>query len=167
MIGGSRAAIIGGHVYDIGLIQEAGSTRELCRLEDFASDILVLKLNSHTTIQKIIDLKTNYVGDDAVTCVSLYMERLSAYAVNAKDVPWDERLIYYWTTTMWLTIFDKSAKTFFSNQINMVTESIVMTFLFIRSYVKNTSQFFLLLLCCNTCNGLGPCSPSGLVCETP
>ena len=146
MIGGSRAAIIGGHVYDIGLIQEAGSTRELCRLEYFASDILVIKLNSHTTIQKIIYLKTNYVCDDAVTCVSLYMARLSTYAVKAKDVPWDERLIYYWTTTMWLTIFDKSAKNVFSNQINMVTESIVMTFLFIRYYVKSTSKMF--YFCC-------------------
>ena len=71
MIGGSCAAIIGVYVYDIGLLQEAVVTRELWRTEYFVSVLLVLKLNSHTTIQKIIDFKTNDVGDSAVICVYL------------------------------------------------------------------------------------------------
>ena len=79
----------------------------------------------------------NDVGDAAATCVYLYMERLRAYAVNAKDVPWDERLIYHCTTTMWFTIFDKSSKTFRTNKKNMVTESVVMEFLFPRYDVQN------------------------------
>ena len=63
----------------------------------------------------------NDVGDAAATCVYLYMERLRAYAVNAKDVPWDDCLIYHWTTTLRFTSFDKSAKIFRTNQRNMVT----------------------------------------------
>ena len=78
MICGSCAATLGGYMYTIGLLQSSGMTRELWRPEDFAYDLLVLKLNSHTTIQKIISMKMNDVGDAAVTCVSLYMARLSA-----------------------------------------------------------------------------------------
>ena len=58
------------------------------------------KHNSHTTIHNIITVKMNDVGNAAVTCVYLYMAILRAYAVNAKDVPWDERLIYHFTTTL-------------------------------------------------------------------
>ena len=67
MICGSCTAILGGYVYGIGLLQASGVTRELWQPEDFASDLLVLKLNSHTTIKKIISVKTNSVGDAAVT----------------------------------------------------------------------------------------------------
>ena len=101
MIRGSCTAILGGYVYDIGLLQSAGVTRELWRPEDFASNLLVIKLNSYTTIQKIIAVKINYGGDAAVTCVSLYMAILRAYAVNAKDIPWDERLVYHLTNILW------------------------------------------------------------------
>ena len=54
-----------------------------------------------------------------------------------KDVLWDERLIYHWTTTLWFNFFDKSAKEFCTNQRNMATESIVINFLFPRSDVQN------------------------------
>ena len=87
-------------------------TRELWRLEDFASNLLFIKLNSHTTIQNIIAVKTNDVGDADVIYVSLYMARICSYDINAKDVPWDERLIFHWTNTLWFTIFDKSSKPF-------------------------------------------------------
>ena len=46
-------------------------------------------------------MKINYGGDAAVTCVSLYMAILRAYAVNAKDIPWDERLVYHLTNILW------------------------------------------------------------------
>ena len=72
-----------------------------------------------------------------MTCVSLYIERLPAYAVNSKDVPLDEILIYHLTTALWFTSFDNSAKTCCTNQRNMVTESIAMEFLFPRSDVQN------------------------------
>ena len=50
MIGGSCAAIIGEYLYVIGLLQAAGVTRELWIPEDFASDLIFLKINSHSTI---------------------------------------------------------------------------------------------------------------------
>ena len=137
MIGGSCTAIIGGYLYDIGLLQAAEVTRELWQPEDFSSDLLILKLDIHTTFHKIVDVKTNDVGDSAVTFLSLYMAILRTYAFNAKDVPWDERLIYHWTTTMWFTSFYKSDKTFCTNQRNIVTESIAMAFLFPRSGLQN------------------------------
>ena len=82
-------------------------------------------------------MKTNNVGDYDVTCVSLHMARIRDYAINAKYVSCDERLIYHWTTTLWFTSFDKSDKTFCTNHRNMVTESIAMDFLFPRYDVKN------------------------------
>ena len=82
-------------------------------------------------------MKTNNVGDAAVTCVSLYISRLCAYTANTKDIPWDERLIYHRTTTLCFTRFDNYYKTFCTNQRNMVTESIAIAFLFPRSDVQN------------------------------
>ena len=82
-------------------------------------------------------MKTNDVVDAAVTFVSLYMTRLRAYAVNMKDVPWGDHLIYHWTNSLWFTSFDKSAKTFCTNQSNLVIDSIVVAFLFPISYVQN------------------------------
>ena len=100
MIGGSCAAILGGCVYDIRLLQADGVTRELWKTEDFASYLLVLKLNSHTTIKNIISVKKNDVGDSAVTCVCFYMKVLLAYSVSKKYVPWDECLVYHCTNTL-------------------------------------------------------------------
>ena len=65
------------------------------------------------------------------------MARLVSYDFNAKDVPWDDRLIYHWTTTLQFTSLDKSAKTFRTNQRNMVTYSIEMAFLFPIYYAQN------------------------------
>ena len=136
MIGGSCTEIIGGYVYGIGLIKVAVVTRELWRPEELAFGLIFLKLNSHTMIQKIISVKNN-IGDVAVTCVSLYMARICAYAFNVKDLPWYERFIYHCKTTLWFTSFDKSAKTFLTNQISIVIESIAMAFLFPISDVQN------------------------------
>ena len=137
MIGGSCAAIIGGYVYGIWILQSVGVTRELWQPEDFLYYLLVLKLNSHTTIQKIIAVEMNDVGDAAVTHVSFYMARIHAYDVNVKYLPWGEHLIYHWTTTLWFTSFYKPAKTVCTNQRNMVTESIEVAFLFPISDVQN------------------------------
>ena len=57
IIGGSCTEILGGCLYGIGLLQAAGVTRELWRPEDFVSNLIFLKINSHTTIQKIIAVK--------------------------------------------------------------------------------------------------------------
>ena len=50
IIGGSCAAIIGEYVHDIGLLNASGATREFWRPEDFVSDLIFLKQNSHTNI---------------------------------------------------------------------------------------------------------------------
>ena len=50
MIGGPCAVILGVYVYAIGILQASGVTRELWQTEDFVSDLLILKFNSHTTI---------------------------------------------------------------------------------------------------------------------
>ena len=63
MIGGSCTAIIGGYLYDIGILQAAGVIRELWQPEYFSSDLLIIKLDSHTTFHNIIDVKTNDVSE--------------------------------------------------------------------------------------------------------
>ena len=72
-----------------------------------------------------------------MTCVSLYMASLCAYYINTKYVPWDESLIYHWTTTLWFIRFDKYAKTIRKKQRSTVTDSIAMDFLFPRYDVQN------------------------------
>ena len=83
-------------------------------------------------------MKIKDAGDASVTCIYLYTEILLAYSVNKKYVPWDECLVYHWTSTLWFNVFDKSDKTFCTNQSNMVTDSIAMDFLFPRYDVQNT-----------------------------
>ena len=62
--------------------------------EDFAPDLLVLKLLSHRTIEKLGHLGDGDGGDVDVVCVTLYFTRLCLYAVNYKEVLWAEGTIY-------------------------------------------------------------------------
>ncbi len=93
LIGGSSPALIGAYVFDPALIGLAKVNQKLGRVEDFASDAVLLKLASVDTIQKLHNLALKDrincdIGNHAVTVISLLYLRLWAYAVNSRMVPW-------------------------------------------------------------------------------
>jgi hypothetical protein len=81
LIGGSSLASIGAYVFDPALIHLAKVNQKLWRVEDFASDAVLLKLASIDTIQKLHNLALQDrmncdVGNHAVTVISLLFLRL-------------------------------------------------------------------------------------------
>ena len=60
-----------GYLFDTGLFHLAGLSHKLWYPEDFVSDILVLKLVSHRTINKLVHLGDGDGLDVAVVCATL------------------------------------------------------------------------------------------------
>lgn len=149
LFGGSSAAVIGHSVVDPELLRLAKVNQKLWRVDDFASDALLLRLASVDTIQKLVALgstdKLNCdVGNHAVTIVSLVFLRLRAYSVNATGLPWRDRAIYSWMSMIWFTCFHTSGSTMMANKRNMVLETVGLLFLVARADVhhprRNTSE---------------------------
>ena len=149
LVGGSSPASIGGHVFDPALLRIAKVSQKLWRVEDFASDAVLLKLASADTIKKLTDLSARDnlncdVGNHAVTVLSLVFLRLRVYAVNARSLPWRERALYTWLTMIWFTSFHTSGSTMMTNKRNMLLETFGVLFLVTRDDVfqsrRNTSE---------------------------
>ncbi len=95
LIGGSSPVSIGAYIFDPMLIRLAKVSQKLWRVEDFASDALLLKLASADTIQKmhnhaLQDRMNCDVGNHAVTVILLLFLRLRAFAVNSRMLPWHD-----------------------------------------------------------------------------
>ncbi len=120
LIGGSSPASIGAYVFDPALIRLAKVNQKLWRVQDFASNAVVLKLASVDTIQKLHNLALQDrincdVGNHAVTVILLLFMRLRAYAVNSRMVPWHDRAVYSWVTSVWFTSFHTNGSTMMAN----------------------------------------------------
>jgi hypothetical protein len=136
MIGGSCAAVLGMFCFDPWSLKIAGVAQELIRIDDFASDAVVLRLASANTITKVVDLDCNDVGNLALTVVSLLFMRMRVYATNAIEVPWKERAAYSWSSLLWFTSFHHSGgTTMLPNKQNMLLESVGLVFLVPRNDV--------------------------------
>ena len=84
IIGGNSIATIGNHCVDSGLLLVADVPEELWRVSDFASDLRVLRLASHATIQKVLSLTQEDPDSIITTCYTLYFMRCHLFGVNAK-----------------------------------------------------------------------------------
>jgi hypothetical protein len=70
---GTVPAVFGNHVFDVMLLKMSGISKELVRVEDYASDALVLKLASDKVVRKLLDIDTADNGNKMVSKVSLTM----------------------------------------------------------------------------------------------
>ena len=136
LIGGSSAATIGSFVFDPWLLKEAGVAKELIRVEDYASDVCVLRLASASTVKKIIDLDSKDTGNVSVTILSLMFMRMRSYAVNSRTATWDERATMSYAALLWFTSFHTSGSTMMANKRNMILETVGVLFLVTRSDVS-------------------------------
>ena len=68
LVGGSSGAgaAIGNNCFDVMLLKQAGVAKELIRVDDYASDTIVLRLASLNTIEKLTKLETNDTGNKMV-----------------------------------------------------------------------------------------------------
>ena len=60
----------------------SGAAKYLIRVEDFASDAMVLRLASDSTARKLIFLDSSDSGNKVVTVVSLVFLGVISFAIN-------------------------------------------------------------------------------------
>ncbi|KAL7427142.1 hypothetical protein ACHAXM_000726 [Skeletonema potamos] len=146
ILGGSSAASIGNYVFDPNLLVQAGVATELYRINDYASDAIVLRLASHPTLQKLNQLSTPYRWNVSVVAISLTMIRCRLYAVNSRDTEWKVRAALSYMSTLWFTSFHNhravgsTTLTMLPNKRNMLLETIANLFLFSRSDVSDSRR---------------------------
>ena len=138
LIGGSSSTVLGSYVFDPWYLKLAGINQKLWRIDDFASDAVVLSLASVKTIQALQSYTeaegVKYdIGNYAVTVVSLVFLRLRAYAVNANGLRWRDRALYSFITFLWFSSIQCS--TMLANKRNLLLETFGVMFLVSRSDV--------------------------------
>ena len=75
-----------------------------------------------------------------VTCESLFFIRERLYGVNEKCVRYEEIFVYEWSSMLWSTSFNKYDIKMWTNQINIVMETIGVCFLACRKDVSKPRQ---------------------------
>ena len=118
------------------LLNMAGVSKELIRVEDFASDSVVLRLASTSTTKKLVSLDTADIGNLTVTLISIFFIILQPFAINSLTALWKERSSYIWASILWFTSFQKYISTMLFNTISMVLETVATIFLVTRKDVK-------------------------------
>jgi len=105
VVTGTSPSFIESFVLDPGHLKMAGVAQELYRIEDWASDTVVLCLCSPLTVAKLINAGFDDVGNLSVLVVTLMFIRLCNYSVNASDLNWKDRCMYQWCSLLWFTSF--------------------------------------------------------------
>ena len=102
---GSSPSSLGSFVLDPWHLKQAGVAREIYAVQDWASDTVVTRLCSASTVLKLLSKDYKDVGNLAVLVVSLTFFRLRNYSVNARDLNWKDRCMYQWCTLLWFTSY--------------------------------------------------------------
>ena len=144
--GGTVGRSIGRYVLDADLLRLAGVSMDLWRPNDFASDLLVLKLVSVKTIEKLEEIDDPFgstsCGDKGVLSLTLFFIRLHLHAVNGLGVPARHRAVYLWCSMIWLTSISGASE---------ITK---------RNVVSEVIPFFFLVLCSDFAKPRGGTSES-------
>jgi hypothetical protein len=109
--------------------------QKLWRIDDYASDAVVLLLACVKTIQALDSytkreaIKYN-VDNHAVTVVLLVFLQLRAYAVNATALRWRDRALFSFITLLLFSSFQCSMM--IANKCNMLLETVGIMYLVTR-----------------------------------
>ena len=126
IIGASCAAIMGSYVLDPWLLDMDGVSNELWRIQDYASDLLVLHIDSTRTIKKLVNLYCNDHGKNVVTWASLLFMRARLYGVNEKYFRYGEIFMCAWSSMLQLKSFNKYTITIWTNKIDTFIKKIFL-----------------------------------------
>ena len=110
---GSEVVTGGNAIFDVGLLRLAGVPVDLYRVSDYASDVLVLKLCSSDTINKLFNLLITEKEDPlniAFMAISLYFLRTFLCAYNSENINSEARVTMIWSVLMWFTSLDGVSK---------------------------------------------------------
>ena len=108
------------------------------RIDDFTSDLVVLRFALLSTVTQLNVLDSCGVGDKVALAVILSLTRLQLFGINSIFLNYKERIVYSWATIVWFTSFDKKCGAItITNKRNMVLEIIGMCFLTPRSDVTH------------------------------
>jgi hypothetical protein len=134
-IGGSSVATIGAHVIDADLLRVAGVALRQFRIEDFASDLLVLELASVETVTAIMKLEGSEDGATmAAISLMLMFLRINLYGVNSKTLGREVRVTFIWSSMLFFTSMKGVSMI---TKRNIVSASIGLVFLILRSDVEH------------------------------
>ena len=98
---GSNIVTGGDAAFDVSILQLAGVSSELYRVDDYASDVVVLKLCSSDTIFKLLKLIEMGAEDPmniAFMATSLYFLRTFICAFNNHGIGSEARITMLWTS---------------------------------------------------------------------
>mmetsp|Transcript_29457 Transcript_29457/g.28330 ORF Transcript_29457/g.28330 Transcript_29457/m.28330 type:complete len:181 (+) Transcript_29457:1694-2236(+) len=97
IIGRNNSKTIGMYVIDGGLLKKIPLEQELIRPKDFASDLLVLRLDSVKTVKYILTLECPDQHSQVILSLSLMFMRSHLFAVNSRGaLTAKERISMLW-----------------------------------------------------------------------
>ena len=108
LVWGSNIVTGGDVAFDVAILRLAGvsSASELYRVEDYTSDVIVLKLYSSDTIfrqLKLIEIGVEDPLNIAFMAMSLYFLRTFVCVFNGDELSSEARITMLWSSLMWFT----------------------------------------------------------------
>jgi len=101
-IGGNAVKTIGTELIDTGMLKKVLPLK-LYRVKDFASDLLVLQLNSAESASKVLDLDNQDSTTQMTLALTLFFMRVHLFAVNCKGkLTATERVTMLWSSLIFL-----------------------------------------------------------------
>ena len=110
---GSDIVTGGKAVFDVGILRLAGVSVDLYQVNDYASDVLALKLCSSDTIKKLMNLVVTSKEDPlniAFITITLYFLRTFLCAYNGVDITSEGRVTMMWSATIWFSLLEGVSK---------------------------------------------------------
>jgi hypothetical protein len=102
---------IGDSYFDVGLLQLANVSTNLYRVDDFASDAVVLRLCSVDTVRKLISDTYEDRASVIATAMSLLFLRLFVVTCSSSDIPKPQAIAIIWSCMLYFTSIDISMTT--------------------------------------------------------
>ena len=113
LILGSEVVTSGYAIFDVGILCLGGVSVDLYRVNDYASNVLILKLCSSDTINKLLNLLVTEKEDPlniAFMAISWYFLRTFLCAYNAESINSEARVTMIWSVSMWFTSLEGVSK---------------------------------------------------------
>lgn len=134
---GSIIITAGDAVFDVGLLRIAGVSLDLYCVNDYASDVLVIKICSGQTIGKSLSLVEDENKNPftvAFITMTLYFLRTFICAYNGDDINPEGHVTMLWSSLMWFTSLDGIHLT---SQNNFITSCLGGIFLALKKKLTN------------------------------
>jgi len=151
LVGGSGLLLMGDYLIDQHIFLIAGISRGLYSAPGHTPDLSLLNLASSDTVRKVCALEVESSSLSAL-CITLYFMRLRLFAVHFKHESLDSRsrIIFVWTSMLWLTSMSYPQHESVTIKRKFVSETLSLICLFAREDATSVSACS--LLCVKSAN---------------